>query len=72
MERLKLFQCYSVNCVRFTEFDSTAFPLLPDKIELMYSHFFDQLKLFEPTLVPRTILTDFEPATIKGVKNEYP
>jgi len=49
-----------------------VYVLLPDKKENTYRRMFGALKSLKPNLIPKTIMTDYEKATINAIKTEFP
>lgn len=48
------------------------YALLPNKSREMYNRLFNQMKTLRPNMMPRTIMIDFERATLQAVTDAFP
>ncbi len=65
-------QLYSIHGVQFNSVIPSVFGLLPDKRESTYERFFDAVKSISPPLTPKSIMTDFELASINAIRDCFP
>ena len=65
-------QIYTIHVLKEDICIPTLYALLPDKKTTTYIRLFEKLKENKPTLNPKSILTDFEHASINAFKQVFP
>ena len=65
-------QLYSIHGVVNGDVLPLIYTLMANKTEERYNKLFSELKALGPTLSPRTIITDFEPAAINAFRAVFP
>ena len=67
------FQLYTVHALGPGGFFVPClYALLPNKSREMYNRLFNQMKTLRPNMMPRTIMIDFERATLQAVTDAFP
>ncbi len=65
-------QVYTIHVIKYHNVIPTVIVLMPNKTEASYNRVFNALKNLNGNLNPRTIMTDFELASIKAFKRAFP
>lgn len=62
------YQLYTIHGIKYSNVLPSVFALLPNKTEETYVHLFNTILKLKPGLNPKSIMLDFEQATINAVK----
>jgi len=65
-------QLYTIHEVRFNNFIPSVYALLPKKDQPTYERLLEALKGLKDDLLPDSIMTDFEQATINAFRKSFP
>jgi|UniRef100_A0A2S2Q556 hypothetical protein len=65
-------QIYTIHVLTAHLLTSTVYALLPNKSQNTYVSLLNQLKKIKPTLLPKSIMSDFEMGSINAFKEVFP
>lgn len=65
-------QVYTIHAIEGNVTVPTVFALLSNRTQIIYEKLFSALKHLKPELSPKTIMTDFERASLKAISSVFP